>query len=349
MPLTEIQNQSLNPSSLEVDSVVLQSQRLRRLRQSPAIRKMLESIAVRPEQLIAPYFLISGQNKAQPISSMPNVFQYSVDNVLKQVETQLNLGVPSVMLFGVPENKDVDAFEADNPNGLVQQATVELKKQFGTDVVVFTDTCLCEYTSHGHCGLIEGEQVENDSSVARLAQVALSQARAGADFVCPSDMMDGRVGAIRETLDAYGYTHTGILAYAVKYASCFYGPFREAAQSAPSFGDRKTYQMDYRRDPKEALLALQQCEAEGADMVMVKPALAYLDIVKTVSENTLLPTVAYCVSGEYAMMQAAVEKGWLDGTQVMVESLYAIQRAGAQLTVSYDALNYAKWFKAGQL
>lgn len=325
-----------------VNLIEIQSHRFRRNRQTGALRKMLWDVNIQPAQLVMPLFVISGNNTQRPVPSMPGVSQHSVDSCLKEAEKALNAGIKSVMLFGVPEAKDSLAQEASNPNGLVQQTTKALKTQFGDDLVVMTDTCLCEYTDHGHCGVVLNNEILNDPSIDLLRQAALSQAEAGADIICPSDMMDGRIAVIREALDSAGYEQTSIMAYAVKYASSFYGPFRDAAQSTPQFGNRKTYQMDYRRGEKEALHATHQAEADGADIIMVKPAMAYLDILKSVSDQTLLPVAAYQVSGEYAMIKAAAQNGWIDGEAVMMESLYAIRRAGANLIITYAALEAAQ-------
>lgn len=330
------------------------SQRSRRLRQSSAIRGILADSGIRPSQLVNPYFVVPGQGQQIPVASMPGVFQWSVDLLIQAVAADLQHGIQSVMLFGVPEARDKDAqgSGAHDANGLVQQATRELKKAFGDDLVVMTDTCLCEYTDHGHCGLVEENTILNDPSVEHLVKAALSQAEAGADFICPSDMMDGRVGAIRQALDTQGFSNVAIMAYAVKYASSFYGPFRDAAQSPPQFGDRRTYQMDPQRGHKEALHEAALVEAQGADILMIKPAVPYLDIIQSVSRQSNLPIAAYHVSGEYAMLKAAALNGWLGDSdsekRVVMESLNSIKRAGADIIVTYFASDVARWLTKTQ-
>ena len=342
------------------------TKRPRRLRATAALRTLVADTFLRPEDFVAPYFVVPGHNEVQPVGALPGVSRFSVDALLKELERALNLGVRAVVLFGVvPESgKSADASLADDPQGPVNRALREARAAFGGDIVLVTDVCLCSYTDHGHCGLLKttprGTVVDNDSSLAHLADMALSHARAGADLVSPSDMMDGRVSAIRQTLDAEGHSEVGILSYAVKYASAFYGPFREAAGSAPKETppvvagaqqaplkggrgaagppkDRKTYQMDY-RNSLEALREAALDEAEGADMLMVKPALPYLDVLARLREKTVLPLVAYNVSGEYAMLKAAVSAGALEEAPAVLESLTAIKRAGADLIVSYHAV-----------
>ncbi|MGD8227570.1 MAG: porphobilinogen synthase [Desulfobacteraceae bacterium] len=309
--------------------------RPRRLRRSPAIRQMVRETALSAKDFIFPLFVRPGQNIKDPIASMPGQYHFSVDVIGKEAEEIWSLGIPSVILFGLPDKKDAVGSRAYADDGIVQQAISAIKEKV-PEMVVMTDVCLCEYTDHGHCGVIKEGQVDNDATLELLARQAVSHANAGADFVAPSDMMDGRVAAIREGLDGNGFQEIGILSYAVKYASAFYGPFREAAESAPQFGDRAGYQMD----PANAMEAIKEAildMEEGADMIMVKPALPYLDIVSRVREECLLPLAAYNVSGEYAMIKAADEKGWIDGARVMMEALLSIKRAGADLILTYFA------------
>jgi len=314
--------------------------RPRRLRRSPAIRQMVRETALSVKDFILPLFVRHGENIKHPIVSMPGQYHFSVDRIGKEVEEIWSLGIPAIILFGLPDKKDAVGSRSYAEDGVVQQAISVIKEKV-PEMVVMTDVCLCEYTDHGHCGVIKEGQVDNDATLELLARQAVSHAKAGADFVAPSDMMDGRVAAIRKELDASGFMEIGILSYAVKYASAFYGPFREAAESAPQFGDRSGYQMDAANALeaiKEALLDME----EGADMLMVKPALPYLDIVRRVREECLLPLAAYNVSGEYAMIKAADEKGWIDGTRVMMEVLLSIKRAGADLILTYFAKEAAK-------
>jgi porphobilinogen synthase len=318
--------------------------RPRRLRRSSAIRQMVRETALSAKDFIFPLFVRPGQNIKDPIASMPGQYHFSVDGIGKEAEEIWSLGIPSVILFGLPDKKDAVGSRSYAEDGIVQQAISAIKEKV-SEMVVMTDVCLCEYTDHGHCGVIKEGQVDNDATLELLARQAVSHAKAGADFVAPSDMMDGRVAAIREELDANGFQEIGILSYAVKYASAFYGPFREAAESAPQFGDRAGYQMDAANAIeaiKEAILDME----EGADMIMVKPALAYLDIVRRVREECLLPLAAYNVSGEYAMIKAADEKGWIDGTRVMMEALLSIKRAGADLILTYFAKEAAEILKS---
>jgi porphobilinogen synthase len=309
--------------------------RPRRLRQTAAIRNMVRETHITTHDFIFPLFIKFGKNIKDPIPSMPGHYHYSVDTVVKEIEEVQRLGIQAVLLFGLPEKKDAIGTYAYKEDEAVQQAISSIKEKC-PDMVVMTDVCLCEYTDHGHCGIIKGGKVDNDATLEVLARQALSHAKAGADFVGPSDMMDGRVGAIRKELDANGFQDTGIMSYAVKYASSFYGPFREAADSCPQFGDRSGYQMDpanANEAVKEALLDIE----EGADMIMVKPALPYLDIIRRVREKCLLPLVAYNVSGEYAMIKAAEKMKWIDGKRAMMESLTCIKRAGADLIITYFA------------
>ena len=309
--------------------------RPRRLRRTGAIRDMVRETHLSSRDFIAPLFVKHGKNIQDPIESMPSQFQFSPDTLVKEAEELWDSGVPALILFGLPDGKDPTGSRSWAEDGIVQLAVKAVKDHL-PDMVVMTDVCLCEYTDHGHCGVISEGDVDNDATLELLARQAVSHCEAGADFVAPSDMMDGRVGHIRHAIDDAGYKDRGILSYAVKYASAFYGPFRDAADSAPQFGDRAGYQMD----PANALEALKEAELdieEGADMIMVKPALPYLDIVNRVREITLLPLAAYNVSGEYAMVKAAAEKGWLDGERAMMEMLIAIKRAGADLILTYFA------------
>jgi len=301
---------------------------------------MVRETTLSVKDFIFPLFVRHGQKIKDPIASMPGQYHFSVDGIGKEAEEIWSLGIPSVILFGLPDKKDAVGSRSYAEDGIVQQAISAIKEKV-PEMVVMTDVCLCEYTDHGHCGVIREGQVDNDATLELLARQAVSHAKAGADFVAPSDMMDGRVAAIREELDAHNFQEIGILSYAVKYASAFYGPFREAAESAPQFGDRSGYQMDAANAIeaiKEAVLDME----EGADMIMVKPALAYLDIIRRVREECLLPLAAYNVSGEYAMIKAADEKGWIDGTRVMMEALLSIKRAGADLILTYFAKEAAK-------
>jgi porphobilinogen synthase len=289
-------------------------------------------------------FACPGTKVRTEVSSMPGIYQQSADQIVEECREVANLGIPAVILFGLPEHKDELASEAYDANGAVQRS-IEAIRKAKLDLLVITDVCLCEYTSHGHCGVIKGEEVLNDPSVAILADAALSHARAGADIVAPSDMMDGRVGAIREKLDENGFENVAILSYAAKYCSAFYGPFREAAQSSPQFGDRRSYQMDP-ANAREALREVALDLEEGADMIMVKPAMPYLDVIQRVREKFDVPVAAYNVSGEYAMVKAAVQRGWLDEKRVVLEILTGIQRAGADMILTYHAKDVARWLKA---
>jgi len=296
------------------------------------------------DDLIYPLFVIYGQNKEIPISSMPGVFQYSVDRLEQPIEQIAELGIPAVLLFGIPETKDAMGTSAWQDDGVVQQAIRKIKK-LSPQTIVITDVCMCEYTDHGHCGALdEQRRVLNDATLDLLAREALSHAEAGCDMVAPSDMMDGRVGAIRQVLDDHGFSYLPIMAYAAKFSSALYGPFREAAESSPQFGDRKTYQMDG-ANRLEALREVELDIEEGADIVMVKPALAYLDVIREVKDTFQYPTAAYHVSGEYAMLKAAVAMGWLDEEKVTMEILTSIKRAGADLIITYAALDVARWLK----
>ena len=310
--------------------------RPRRLRRTGAIRDLVAETHISPDQFILPHFVLPAERAEEPVPSMPGISLMGVETLLGQVESDLALGVRSVLLFGHPVKgtKSPGGEAAADGEGAVQRAVSRLKAAFGDDLVVMTDVCLCAYTDHGHCGLIEGGDVDNDSSLRPLVETALSHARAGADVVAPSDMMDGRVGAIRDALDAEGLANVSVLAYSAKYASAYYGPFRDAADSAPAHGDRQSYQMDC-RNALEAIREAELDESEGADMVMVKPALAYLDVVAAVRGATTLPLAAYNVSGEYAAVKAAAAAGWLDEPRVVRENLMGIRRAGADLIITY--------------
>lgn len=314
--------------------------RPRRLRRTENLRRMIRETRLSVDQLVYPLFVVPGSGVQNPISSMPGVFQFSVDLLVKEVRSVAELGIPGVLLFGLPEEKDERGSQAHAEDGPVQRAVRAIKEEL-PDLTVITDVCLCEYTSHGHCGILEGDEVHNDATLEVLAETALSHAMAGADLVAPSDMMDGRVAAIRETLDEDGYDGVGILAYSAKYCSGFYGPFREAADSAPQFGDRRAYQMDL-CNAVEALREVALDIEEGADMVMVKPALAYLDIIRRVKEEFDYPIAAYNVSGEYAMVKAAAANGWIDEKRVMMEILTSIVRAGADMILTYFAKDAAR-------
>jgi porphobilinogen synthase len=314
--------------------------RPRRLRQNDAFRRMMRETKLSVDDFILPLFAINGKGVKNPIDSMPGHFQLSIDNLVKTASKAHNLGIPAVMLFGIPEKKDALATGAYDKDGIVQNATRALKNKI-PDLAIITDVCLCQYTDHGHCGVVEGHIVDNDASLDLLAKTALSHAQAGADMVAPSDMMDGRVAEIRNILDENDFINVPILSYAAKYCSAFYGPFRDAAHSAPKFGDRRTYQMD----PANALEAVREATLdmeEGADIIMVKPALPYLDIIRLIREEIDLPVAAYNVSGEYAMIKAAEKMGWVDGKKVMMETLIAIKRAGADMILTYFALEAAE-------
>jgi porphobilinogen synthase len=314
--------------------------RSRRLRNSETMRRLVRETTLTVNDLIMPIFLVYGKDKVEPISSMPGINRYSLDRVGEHVDQLNKLNVPGVILFGIPEHKDAQGSGAYDENGIIQEGIKRIKDQ-APDLLVIADLCLCEYTSHGHCGMIKGDKILNDESLHVLAKAAVSQATAGADIIAPSDMMDGRILAIRSALDETGFSEMPILSYAAKYASSFYGPFREAADGAPQFGDRKTYQMDP-CNAREAIKEVLQDIEEGADMVMVKPALPYLDIIAKTREVTDLPVGAYNVSGEYAMIMAAAEKGWLDKDKTILESVTSIKRAGADFIITYFAEYLAK-------
>jgi porphobilinogen synthase len=317
--------------------------RPRRLRQSAALRKLVCETRLSVEQLVLPLVVRAGRKLRHPINSMPGVFQLSPDELLREAERAHAFGVPAILLFGIPNKKDAKASGAYAKNGIVQQTVRLLKKELPS-LLIITDVCLCEYMEHGHCGVVSRGKILNDPTLKILAQTALSHAEAGADIVAPSDMMDGRVRAIRETLDKNGFSETPIMSYAAKFASAFYGPFREAAESAPQFGDRCSYQMDA-ANVNEALREVALDIQEGADIVMVKPALAYLDLIYRVKTEFDYPTAAYAVSGEHAMIKAAAARGWIDERAVTMESLLAMRRAGADILITYAAADAARWLK----
>jgi porphobilinogen synthase len=320
---------------------VFPATRLRRLRRTSRLRSLVRETRLDLDDFVMPLFVRPGDGAELPLEGLPGIAQRSVDRLLDEVEGLVRLGVSAVLLFGIPEEKDEHASGAYDEDGIVQRALRELRPRF-PELVLATDVCLCEYTSHGHCGIVDGDEVDNDRSVELLVRTAVSHAEAGADTVCPSDMMDGRVGAIREALDDAGFEQTPVVSYAAKYASAFYGPFREAAESTPAFGDRRGYQLD----PANVREALRECELdvrEGADALIVKPALPYLDVLRAVRERFDLPVGAYNVSGEYAMIKAAARGGWLDERQAALESLTAIKRAGADFVVSYWTKELAEW------
>ena len=314
--------------------------RPRRLRASETIRRMVRETTLSPDNFIYPLFVTHGKGVKKEIGSMPGNYQQSIENIVKDCEETQALGIPAVILFGIPEHKDELGTEAYSDEGIVQHAIKAIKNKL-PDLMVITDVCLCEYTSHGHCGVIKNGRVQNDATLELLAREALSHAKAGADMVAPSDMMDGRVGAIRDILDSEGYEDIPIMSYAAKYASGFYGPFREAAESTPQFGDRRSYQMDP-ANSREALREVALDVEEGADIVMVKPALSYLDIISQVKQEFELPVAAYNVSGEFSMVKAAAKLGWIDGDRVMMEILTSIRRAGADMILTYHAKEAAR-------
>lgn len=318
--------------------------RMRRLRRTQNIRNMVQGVQLNMNDYIYPIFVIEGQDIKNEIPSMPGIYQFSLDHLLEEVQRAVDVGVIAIMLFGIPAKKDECGSEAYNDDGIIQQA-VRLVRAHYPELVISTDVCMCEYTSHGHCGLIKGETVDNDSTLELLAKIAVSHAKAGADILAPSDMMDGRIGVIRDALDEAGYKDVIIMAHAVKYASSFYGPFRDAAESAPHFGDRKSYQMDPASGTRQALAEIALDVEEGADMVIVKPGLPYLDLVSAAYENTLVPVVAYNVSGEYAMVKAAAQNGWIDEKAIVMEMMLAFKRAGAKMVITYHAIDIGNWLK----
>ena len=317
--------------------------RPRRLRKNENLRRMIRETSLSVDDLVYPLFVTAGKKIKKPIDSIPGNFQLSLDYLAKEVKTTKDLGIPAVLLFGIPEKKDEEGSGAYDRDGIIQRAVREIKDKV-PDILVITDVCLCEYTSHGHCGILDGDYVDNDSTLEILAETAVSQAEAGADMVAPSAMMDGQVLAIRDALDEDGFDDLPVMAYSAKYASSFYGPFREAAESAPQFGDRTTYQMDP-PNSDEAIREITLDVEEGADIIMVKPALAYLDIIRRAKEEFDLPLAAYNVSGEYSMIKAAETMGWLDGTRAMMECLTSIKRAGADIIITYFAKEAAALLK----
>jgi porphobilinogen synthase len=321
--------------------------RPRRLRESPLLRSMVRETTLRVDDLVYPLFAVHGRGVREPIGSMPGQYRLSIDELLKECKDAASMGIPAVLLFGLPRDKDPRGSEAYAEDGIIQQAVRAVKETI-PDLLVVTDVCLCEYTSHGHCGVVEDGRVKNDPTLELIARTAVSHAEAGADMVAPSDMMDGRVAAIREGLDESGFSETPIMAYSAKYASAFYGPFREAADSTPQFGDRRSYQMD----PANALEAMREVALdvdEGADIVMVKPALPYLDVIARVKGEFGLPVAAYSVSGEYAMLKAAGQLGWLDEERAVLEALTGIRRAGADIIITYFAKDAARLIEQGRV
>ena len=319
--------------------------RKRRLRRNENLRRLVRETRLSADDFVLPLFVCPGRGVKNAIASMPGNYQMSVDNIVAECKEIADLGIPGVILFGIPEHKDEVGSESYSADGIVQQALREIRKSV-PELLVITDVCLCEYTSHGHCGIVVDDCVDNDQTLPLLAKTALSHTEAGADIVAPSDMMDGRVKAIRQSLDEKGFQHIPILSYAAKYASAFYGPFRDAAQSAPQFGDRRSYQMNP-SNLREALREVEQDIKEGADIVMVKPALAYLDVIRKVRDTFNHPIAAYNISGEYAMVKAAAGQGWLDERQIVTEILTAIKRAGADIIITYHAKDVARWLKSG--
>ena len=317
--------------------------RHRRLRQTPAMRRLVRETKLSIDDFIYPIFAVEGTNIKKEVPSMPGVYQYSIDRLDEELDEVHALGIPALMVFGIPDEKDAVGSSAYDEEGIVQKAIRHIKKRY-PDFIVCADTCVCEYTDHGHCGIIVNGDVDNDQSLELMVKTAVSQAKAGADIIAPSNMMDGFVAAIRQGLDEAGFQHVPIMSYAVKYASSFYGPFRDAAESAPQFGDRKTYQMD----PANRLEALREAEsdvAEGADFLMVKPGLSFLDIVRDIRNHFDLPLVVYNVSGEYAMVKAAAQNGWIDEKAVVMELLVSMKRAGADIIITYHAKDAAKWLR----
>ena len=317
--------------------------RTRRLRQTVALRNMVRENHVRVDELIYPLFVMEGENLAEPVESMPGICQYSLDRMNEELDRVKEAGIPAILIFGIPAHKDEVGSGAYDEHGIVQEAIRRIKKDY-PELIVIADVCLCEYTSHGHCGLIKDGVILNDETLPLLAKSAVSYAEAGADIVAPSDMMDKRVGAIRKALDEAGFTYTPIMAYSAKFASGYYGPFRDAAHSAPGFGDRKTYQMDP-ANGQEALREVEEDIAEGADLIIAKPAMAYMDIIRAIHENYNVPIVAYNVSGEYAMGKAAAANGWIDEKKIVMENMIGMKRAGAKMIITYHALDVARWLR----
>lgn len=307
------------------------------------MRDMVRENHVRVDELIYPLFVMEGENLAEPVESMPGICQYSLDRMNEELDRVKEAGIPAILIFGIPAHKDEVGSGAYDEHGIVQEAIRRIKKDY-PDLIVIADVCLCEYTSHGHCGLIRDGIILNDETLPLLAKSAVSYAEAGADIVAPSDMMDKRVGEIRKALDEAGFTYTPIMAYSAKFASGYYGPFRDAAHSAPGFGDRKTYQMDP-ANGREALREVEEDLAEGADLIIAKPAMAYMDIIRAIHENYNVPIVAYNVSGEYAMVKAAAANGWIDEKKIVMENMIGMKRAGAKMIITYHALDVARWIR----
>lgn len=323
-------------------------ERMRRLRVSPAMRSLVRENHLRADELIYPIFVMEGQNLCSPVESMPGICQYSIDRLPEELDRVVEGGILSVLLFGIPAHKDEVGSGAYDDQGIVQRAIRFIKSQERyRHLIVIADVCLCEYTSHGHCGLVKDGVILNDETLPLLARTAVSYAGAGADMVAPSDMMDGRVRAIREALDEHGFVQIPIMAYSAKFASGFYGPFRDAAHSAPGFGDRKTYQMDS-ANGREALREVEEDLREGADLIIAKPAMAYMDIIRNITETFHVPVAAYNVSGEYAMVKAAAANGWIDEKKIVMEILVGLKRAGAKMIITYHALDAAKWIREGE-
>lgn len=320
--------------------------RTRRLRSSKVMREMVRNVSLKLSDFIYPLFIEEGENIKEEISSMPGQYRWSIDRVSEELVELKELGITSLLLFGIPAHKDPVGSGAYADNGIVQEAIRYIKKNF-PEFLIVTDVCMCEYTSHGHCGILQGCEVVNDETLKYIALTALSHVKAGADIVAPSDMMDGRILAIRNILDENGFVNTPIMAYSAKYSSNYYGPFREAADSAPSFGDRKSYQMDF-RNSKEYYREVEADIEEGADFIMVKPALAYLDVVQAIS-NINLPVVAYNVSGEYSMVKAAAQNGWIDEKGIVMENMFAMKRAGVDIIITYHAKDIARWYKNNEV
>lgn len=317
--------------------------RTRRLRNNAVLRDMVRENHVRVDELIYPLFVMEGENIVEPVDSMPGICQYSLDRMHEELDRVKEAGIPAILIFGIPAHKDEVGSGAYDEHGIVQEAIRQIKKDY-PDLVVIADVCLCEYTSHGHCGLVKDGEILNDETLPLLAASAVSYAKAGADIVAPSDMMDKRVRAIRQALDEAGFTYTPIMAYSAKFASGYYGPFRDAAHSAPGFGDRKTYQMDP-ANGKEAMREVEEDIAEGADLIIAKPAMAYMDIIKDISTNFNIPVVAYNVSGEYAMVKAAAANGWIDEKKIVMENMIGMKRAGAKMIITYHALDVVRWIR----
>ena len=316
--------------------------RTRRLRRNALTREMVKNISIETSSLIYPLFICEGENIKSEIESMPEQFRYSLDRLNEELDDLLKLGINNILLFGIPAHKDEVGSQAYDKEGIVQKAIRHIRKNYSDKLLIVTDVCMCEYTSHGHCGILHHPDVDNDETLKYIAKIALSHAEAGADIIAPSDMMDGRIAKIREILDENNFKDIPIMAYSVKYSSAYYGPFRDAADSAPSFGDRKTYQMDF-RSTNNFYAEVEADTQEGADFIMVKPAMAYLDVIKSVSEITHLPIVAYNVSGEYSMVKAAAKNNWIDEKKIVMENIFAIKRAGADIIITYHAKDIAKW------